>query len=91
MGIFRRLCEDIRDAVDTDGMQGCFKRSAVAFEKASGIPQTGLWAAVDGILKGYDVDRMTKKLIKTWGGTPEMWNLWVSIVRTKPDCPGSEQ
>jgi hypothetical protein len=92
MGIFQHLCEDLRTAVDDQGAKGCYKKSVVAYSRMTGIPQEALWAAVDGILQGFDEEKMLKKLKRTWGGHPGLWMQWFEIAKTRPDCsPGDDR
>ncbi len=90
MGRFSNLCEDLRNAIDDEGAKGCFKKSVGRFSHVSGIPREGLWAAVDGVLQGFDAAKMIRKLSKSWGGTPQQWELWIKIAKTKPDCPSGD-
>jgi len=71
VSVLRKLCEDIRNAVDDLGAKGCYKRSVKAFSVTSGIPEDGLWAAVDAVLQRFNLEKMAKKLQKSYGGTPE--------------------
>jgi len=90
VGSFRSIVEQVRQAVDDQGAKGCFKKSLKAYQEKTGIDQDGLWAAVDGVLQGYDARKLLKRLQKSWGGTPEQWVRWFEIAKTRPDCPQLE-
>jgi hypothetical protein len=90
VGRFRSIVEQLRDAVDDQGAKGCFKQSVKVYSKLTGIDTDGLWAAVDGVLQGYDAEKLLKRLQKSWGGTPEQWVRWFKIAKTKPDCADLE-
>lgn len=87
MAGFRRLCEELRNAVDDQGAKGCFKQSLDKFAQESGLATDGLWAAVDGVLQGFDTTKLVRKLVKSYGGEPEIWERWVQIAQARPDCP----
>jgi len=86
VGGLSQLCEDIRDAVDEQGARKCFQASVLKYHKETGLSMDGLWAVVDGVLKGYDPAKMLKRLHKSWGGQPEQWAKWFAIAKTRPDC-----
>lgn len=86
VGGLSQLCEDIRDAVDDQGARECFRKSLLSYQKKSGLPIDGLWAVVDGVIQGYNPEKLLKRLHKSWGGKPEQWAEWFAIAKTKPDC-----
>jgi hypothetical protein len=88
VGIFTSLCEDIRNAVDDQGAKGCFQKSVLRYSKKTGIPTPPLWVVVNSVIRGDRPEKVLKVLQKKWGGSPQQWMRWWSIVRTRPDCPG---
>lgn len=91
MSVFHHICEEIRSAVDDLGAKGCYKKSVKAFSAESGIPEDGLWAAVDAVLQGFNLAKSAKKLQRSYGGTPDKWTRWFEIAKTKPDCPRASE
>ena len=91
MGIFTALCEDVRNAIDDQGAQGCFQKSVLRYSKKTGIPTPPLWAAVNSVIHGDRPEKVLKVLQKKWGGTAQQWMRWWAIVQTRPDCPGVER
>ena len=83
---FSQLCEEIRNAVDDDGWKHCFQKSVFKYHKETGLPIDGLWAAVEGVVQGYNPEKLLKTLHKSWGGSPEHWAQWFAIAKEKPDC-----
>ena len=81
-----QLAEEIRDAVDDEGWKHCFQKSLNKFHAETGLPVAGLWAAVDGVVQGYNPEKLLKRLHKSWGGSPNDWARWFAIAKEKPDC-----
>ena len=86
MGIFVDLCEQLRNAVDDQGAKECYRQSVEAYAKKTGLPEEGLWAAVDGALQGYKPGKILRRLNKSWGGTPEVWGKWYAMVQSMRGC-----
>ena len=84
--MFSQLCEEIKTAVDDEGAKDCFRPAVLAFAKKSGLPEQGLWVAVDAVLKGYTPEKVLKRLHKSWGGDPVDWARWYSIAQKRPGC-----
>lgn len=82
----QQLCEEIRNAVDDEGWKGCFQKSLFKYHKETGLPVDGLWAAVEGVVKGYNPEKLLKRLHKSWGGSPDEWVRWFKIAKERPDC-----
>ena len=81
-----QLCEEIRSAVDDEGWKGCFQKSVNSYHTKTGLPVAGLWAAVEGVIGGYNPEKLLKRLHKSWGGSPKQWVDWFAIARERPDC-----
>jgi len=81
-----QLCEEIRDAVDDEGWKGCFQKSLFKFHKKTNLPIDGLWSAVEGVIRGYNPEKLLNRLHKSWGGSPDDWAEWFAIASERPDC-----
>ena len=86
MGILRTICESLRSEVDERGAAGCYKKSVQRYHRMTGLDILGLWAVVDGVLRGDKEDKLLKRIHKTYGGDPNDWAKWLAVSRTKPDC-----
>ena len=81
-----QLTEEIRNAIDDEGWRGCFQKSVLKYHSDTGLPIEGLWAAVEGVVSGYNPGKLLKRLHKTWGGSPGDWAKWFAMAKEKPDC-----
>ena len=81
-----QLAEEIRNAVDDEGWKHCFDKSVNRYHDKTGLPIEGLWAAVEGVVAGYNPEKLLKRLHKSWGGSPEQWVEWFAIAKKRPDC-----
>ena len=86
MGIFAKLCEELRSAVDTEGAKGCYQGAVEKYARETGLPTEGLWSVVDGVIAGHKPEKMVKRMHKSFGGTPEQWTKWIAVAQTKPGC-----
>ena len=83
MGFLKELCEDIRNAIDDEGAKECYRASVEAYAKKTGLPEDGLWSAVDAALKGYNPEKILTRLIKSWGGSVDVWAKWYAMAQEK--------
>ena len=86
VGYLSQLAEEIRDAVDSEGAKDCFRQSVLAFAKETGLPEQGLWMAVDAVINRYNPEKVLKRLHKSWGGDPKEWARFYALALKKPDC-----
>jgi len=86
VGYLSQLSEEIRDAVADQGAKGCYQQTVLDFAKQTGLPEQGLWMAVDAALKRYNPEKVLKRLHKSWGGDPKDWARFYALALKKPDC-----
>lgn len=86
MGFLSQVCEEIRDAVDDEGGKDCYRQTVLDFAKKTGLPEQGLWAAVDAVIRRYNPEKILKRLHKSWGGDPKDWAKFFALAQKQPDC-----